>query len=39
LKPALRAGYGVIMGRFAGMFVKGFFALAMVTIALTTIYS
>lgn len=39
LKPALRAGYGVILGRFAGMFVKGFFALTMITITLTNIYS
>jgi uncharacterized protein len=39
LKPALRDGYGVIIGRFTGMFVKGFCALVMIIIALTNIYS
>jgi uncharacterized protein YqgC (DUF456 family) len=39
LKPAIRAGYSVILGRFAGMFVKGFFALVMITITLTNLYS
>jgi len=39
LKPALRAGYGVMLGRFTGMLVKGILALVMVTITLTTIYS
>ena len=39
LKPALRAGYGVMLGKFSGMLVKGFFALVMITITLTSIYS
>lgn len=39
LKPALRAGYGIILGRFSGMFVKGFLALVMIIITLTNIYS
>lgn len=39
LKPALRAGYGVMLGRFTGMLVKGILALVMVTVTLTTIYS
>jgi len=39
LKPALRDGYGVIIGRFIGMFVKGVCALVMIIIALTNIYS
>jgi hypothetical protein len=39
LKQAIRAGYGVLLGRFAGMFVKGILALVMITITLTHIYS
>ena len=30
LKPALRAGYGAFLGRFGGIFVKGFFSLIMI---------
>lgn len=39
LKPALRTGYGTILVMFAGMLVKGFFALVMTIITLTNIYS
>jgi len=39
LKPTLRAAYGSILGRVAGICVKGFFALIMVIITLTSIYS
>jgi uncharacterized protein YqgC (DUF456 family) len=39
LKPALRAGYGMLLGRFTGMLVKGFFALVMIIITLTNIFS
>jgi uncharacterized protein YqgC (DUF456 family) len=39
LKPSLRAAYGAILGRVAGICVKGFFALIMVVITLTSIYS
>lgn len=39
LKPSLRAAYGAILGRVAGICVKGFFALIMVIITLTSIYS
>jgi uncharacterized protein YqgC (DUF456 family) len=39
LKPSLRAAWGGIVGRAAGIFVKGFFALIMVIITLTSIYS
>jgi len=39
LKPSLRAAWGAILGRTAGIFVKGFFALIMAVITLTTIYS
>ena len=39
LKPSLRAAYGAIMGRVAGICVKGFIALIMVVITLTSIYS
>jgi uncharacterized protein YqgC (DUF456 family) len=39
LKPSLRAAYGSILGRVAGICVKGFFALIMVIITLTSIYS
>ena len=39
LKPAFRAGYGMILGRIAGVCVKGSLAFTMVVISLTTIYS
>jgi uncharacterized protein len=39
LKPALRAAYGTILGRAAGMCVKGFFALIMIVITLYNVYS
>jgi uncharacterized protein YqgC (DUF456 family) len=39
LKPTLRASYGAILGRAAGICVKGFFALIMLIITLTSIYS
>jgi len=39
LKPSLRAAWGGIIGRAAGICVKGFFALIMVVITLTSIYS
>jgi uncharacterized protein len=39
LKPTLRAAYGAILGRVAGICVKGFFAVIMVVITLTSIYS
>jgi uncharacterized protein len=39
LKPSLRAALGGIIGRAAGICVKGFFALIMVVITLTSIYS
>ncbi len=39
LKPAVRAGYGTLIGRIAGIFAKSFFALVMIIIILSTIYS
>jgi len=39
LKPTLRAAWGALLGRAAGMFVKGFFALIMIIITLTSVYS
>lgn len=39
LKPALRAGYGAIMGRIAGIFAKGILSLVMIIITLINIYS
>jgi uncharacterized protein YqgC (DUF456 family) len=39
LKPSLRAAWGAILGRAAGICVKGFFALIMVIITLTGVYS
>ena len=39
LKPALRAGYGAILGRSAGILLKGFSALAMTVITLSNVYS
>ena len=38
-KPTLREAYGSILGRAAGIFVKGFFALIMIIITLTSVYS
>jgi hypothetical protein len=39
IKPALRATTGAILGRAAGILVKGFFALIMAIITLTSVYS
>ncbi|MHB8769889.1 MAG: DUF456 domain-containing protein [Syntrophales bacterium] len=39
LKPTLREPWGAILGRSAGVCVKGFIALIMVVITLTSIYS
>ncbi len=39
LKPALRAFWGSILGRAAGIFLKGVFALMMAVITLTGVYS
>ena len=39
LKPTLREAWGAILGRSAGICVKGFIALIMVIITLTSIYS
>ncbi|MCE5280468.1 MAG: DUF456 domain-containing protein [Deltaproteobacteria bacterium] len=39
LKPSLRAAWGAILGRVAGIGVKGFLALIMIIITLTSIYS
>ncbi len=39
LKPALRAGYSAALGRVAGTLAKGFFALVMIIITLSNIYS
>lgn len=39
LKPALRAGYGDILGRVAGTLIKGFCALVMIVITMSNIYS
>lgn len=39
LKPAVRAGYGTLIGRIAGIFAKSFFALVMIIIILSKIYS
>lgn len=39
LKPALRAGYGAILGRVAGTLAKGFCALVMIIITMSNIYS
>jgi uncharacterized protein YqgC (DUF456 family) len=38
LKPALRAAWGAILGRAAGICVKGVFALIMTVITLTSVY-
>jgi Protein of unknown function (DUF456). len=39
LKPALRTGYGAILGRVAGTLIKGFCALVMIIITMSNIYS
>lgn len=39
LKPALRAGYGSLIGKIAGTLVKGSLAIVMVVIAMSAIYS
>jgi uncharacterized protein YqgC (DUF456 family) len=39
LKPAFRAAWGAILGRAAGICVKGVFALIMVVITLTSVYN
>jgi len=39
LKPALRAGYGAILGRVAVTLIKGFCALIMIVITMSNIYS
>ena len=39
LKPALRAGYSALLGRVAGTLAKGFFALVMIIITMSNIYS
>ncbi|MBN2439166.1 MAG: DUF456 domain-containing protein [Deltaproteobacteria bacterium] len=39
LKPAIRAVWGAILGRAAGICVKGVFALIMVVITLTSVYN
>lgn len=38
LKPSLRAAWGAILGRAAGIFVKGSFALVMIVITLSGVY-
>jgi len=38
LKPALRAGYGALIGRIAGVLVKGSLAVVMITITMSAIY-
>jgi uncharacterized protein YqgC (DUF456 family) len=39
LKPAFRAAWGTVLGRFAGICAKGLFAIAMIIITLSNIYS
>lgn len=39
LKPAVRAGYGTLIGKITGIFAKSFFALVMIIIILSTVYS
>jgi hypothetical protein len=39
MKPTIRETTGAILGRAAGILVKGFFALIMVVITLTSVYS
>lgn len=38
LKPAFRAGYGALMGRIAGVLVKGSLAIVMTVITMWTVY-
>jgi len=38
LKPALRAGYGALIGRIAGVLVKGSLAVVMIVITMASIY-
>ena len=38
LKPAFRAGYGALIGRAAGVLVKGSLAIVMIVITMSTIY-
>jgi len=39
LKSSVRMGYGVLLGKIAGVFLKGFFAILMTVISLMAIYS
>jgi hypothetical protein len=39
LKPALRSGYSALLGRVTGTLAKGFFALVMIIITMSNIYS
>jgi hypothetical protein len=39
MKPALRAGYGAMIGRVAGTLLKGCFAVSMIIITMMAIYS
>ena len=39
LRPAVRAGYGALIGRITGILVKGSLAIVMVVIAMSAIYS
>jgi len=39
LKPAFRASYGAVIGRVTGTLAKGFLAVVMIVITLTSIYS
>ena len=39
LKPALRVGYRAILGRAAGTLLKGSFALAMIVVTMSNVYS
>lgn len=38
LKPALRAGYGALIGRIAGVLVKGSLAIVMIVITMSAVY-
>jgi uncharacterized protein YqgC (DUF456 family) len=38
LKPALRAGYGALIGRIAGVLLKGSLAVVMIVITMSAIY-
>jgi len=39
LKSAFRTGYGVLLGKIAGVFLKGFLAILMTVISLMAVYS